>query len=133
MDFVFISHIYVVFTDNTSLWWLKPLRRGFRHCYILARIAPNNLWLELNPMSNQTFIFIRSLTEDLNYFQKLRHEGCKIVRLKVQAAELRPAPLNIFSCVEFVKRVVGIHKFSIITPYQLYKNILVNRNKFLDN
>ena len=49
---------YVVFSDNTSLWWLKLLKPGFRHCYIILKIKNSGLWVELNPYSNQTADFI---------------------------------------------------------------------------
>lgn len=39
------SECYVVFADNTSLWWLKLLKPGFRHCYVILRfIKPEDGW-----------------------------------------------------------------------------------------
>lgn len=43
---------YVVFQDEVSLWWLKVLKPGFRHCYILLPLEKNK-WLEINPMSKR--------------------------------------------------------------------------------
>lgn len=106
----FADKCFVVFVDNTSLWWLHLLKKDFRHCYILFE-TDSGEYLELNPMSNKVFITIRNNID----FSTMRY--CEI---KMQKAPLKCAPLGFFTCVEFVKRIIGIHDFFIITPYQLF-------------
>ena len=36
---------YVVFTDNTDLWWLRLLKPSFRHCYLLLSGRGGRFWL----------------------------------------------------------------------------------------
>ena len=36
----------------------------------------------------------------------------------------RPAPLMVFTCVEAVKRVLGLHRRLVFTPWQLYRHLL---------
>lgn len=49
---------YVIFTDNTDLWWLRLLKPGFRHCYLLLSGRGGRCWLELNPCSDQIAGFL---------------------------------------------------------------------------
>ena len=35
----------------------------------------------------------------------------------------KPAPFMLFTCVEAVKRVLGIHRRGIVTPWQLYRHL----------
>lgn len=119
------SEVYVVFADNTTLWWLRFLRHGFRHCYVVLKISESS-WLELNPMSNQIFVNIAESLPDYDYISYL-HTGNKIISLSADAffTPLKPAPIGLFTCVEFTKRLLGIHDVSIITPYQLYKKLKI--------
>lgn len=117
---------YVVFVDNVSLWWLKILKEGFRHCYMLMKIRGSNDWLELNPYSNQLKIKVYKFSDSFDYIYELKKDKkLRICGVKIKNAPLKCAPLSFFTCVEMVKRVLGIHSFGVITPYQLYKKIMV--------
>lgn len=117
---------YVVFVDNVSLWWLKFLKKGFRHCYILFKLNGGSQWLELNPYSNQLMLKEYWLREGSNNLNLLYNEkDIKICKVKIENAPLKCAPLGFFTCVEFIKRIVGIHDVKVITPYQLYKKLQV--------
>lgn len=124
-DDVYFRHGYVVFEDNTTLWWLRLLKRGFRHCYVLIKLrGGKNSWLEINPLSNQLVVSEHYSSSEEDYPVRLRRcRACRVIAVNFARAPLKCAPLGIFSCVEFVKRIVGIHCFSIFTPYQLYKKL----------
>ena len=129
-DDVYFRHGYVVFEDNTTLWWLRLLKRGFRHCYVLIKLrGGKNSWLEINPLSNQLFVSEHYSSSEEDYPVRLRRcRACRVIAVNFARAPLKCAPLGIFSCVEFVKRIVGIHCFSIFTPYQLYKKLKKSQN-----
>lgn len=114
---------YVVFEHDSSLWWLRFLKPGFRHCYLLLPFSNQpRQWLEINPMSDQIFVFLHSNTLNLDYIYHLQLcHNLQILPVKFVSAPPKCAPLAPFTCVEFVKRILGIHKWNIITPYQLYK------------
>jgi len=119
------SECYVIFTDNTDLWWLRWLKPGFRHCYVLLRLHNSGRWLELNPMSNQFFAAIYDYPRDFDYLAYLSHRrGITVCPAELVEAPYKCAPLSFFTCVEFVKRVIGLHDCFIHTPWQLYKKIL---------
>ena len=101
---------YVVFADNTSLWWLRLLKPGFRHCYVLLRFFNSGRWLELNPLSNQFVASFYDYPRDFDFADYLRHhKGMTVCRVEIAEAPLKCAPLSFFTCVEFVKRAFGMH------------------------
>jgi hypothetical protein len=50
----------------------------------------------------------------------------QVVATKTKAIKIL-APLSLYTCVEGVKRILGVHNFWIFTPYQLYKYLTKNR------
>ena len=63
-NFLGISEVYVVFEDTDSIWWLKFLKKGFRHCYVLLTSRENNLMILL-------------LLHHISYIKKLKIVGKK--------------------------------------------------------
>lgn len=119
------SYFYVVFQDETSLWWLRILKPGFRHCYILIPLGDNS-YLELNPMSNQLFINIYHFPRGYDYISSLKAASKQVVWVAMpQYTPMSAAPIGVFTCVEFVKRTLGLHDRKIMTPYALYKYLKV--------
>ena len=113
---------YVIFENNTTLLWIKLLKKGYRHCKVFVKIS-KNIYLEINPLSNQLFIFLH-VFESYADFAKVIHSHIHI-KTKICDAPLKPAPIGLFTCVETIKRLLGIHNFFILTPHQLYKFLMV--------
>lgn len=131
LDSFCFNRVYVVFTDNTSLWWLKIFKPGFRHCYVILEFG-NEFWLELNPFSNRLVVRIYRHYNDSDYISYLKENyPVTVVEVKIGDIPLKCAPLSAFTCVEFVKRMLGIHDVLILSPYQLYKKITNCRKKVL--
>ncbi|MDR1694568.1 MAG: hypothetical protein LBR70_05215 [Lactobacillaceae bacterium] len=127
-DFIYenIKSVYVVFVDETSLWWLRFLKKGFRHCYIIIEIDNGMTWVEINPMSNKMFINFYKFVCSYDYIGLLKSKLDAIIyKAEVNDVGVKTAPLALFTCVEAAKRMLGIHDRFIITPYQLYKKIKV--------
>lgn len=130
--FVKVETVYVVFMDETSLWWLRFLKKGFRHCYLLVKLDDGMTWLEINPMSNQLFIEVYQFFESVDFIGDVKKVlSAEICEVNVENVGLKTAPLSFFTCVEMVKRVIGLHNRFVITPYQLYKKINNCRKKVL--
>lgn len=128
----YFSKVYVVFENNTTLWWLKFLKKDFRHCYVLIPNKTMDSWLEINPMSNQLFVKQYEFANNVNYarYQNLIYKK-HVLEVDVLSAPIKCAPLGVFTCVEFVKRFLGIHSRFVVTPFQLYKKIKSCRKKVL--
>ena len=114
---------YVVFEDNNTIWWLRILRRNFKHCYVLIKYFGENKYLEINPCSNRIFIREHEFEQNFDYIEHLKVQLKVITKVEIVKTPLRVAPMGLFSCVECVKRIIGLHSFATITPYQLYNKI----------
>lgn len=114
----------VIFSHNTDFKWLKFLKPGFRHCFAL--LQKEGQWVLYDPLSHQTQITIlpNYPIEDLET-GFLKH-NCHVIRCTINTAPKRLAPIGPYSCVEAVKRVIGIHNHRILTPWQLYKYLKSN-------
>lgn len=109
----------VVFSDQTDLWWLKFLRRGFRHCFVVIHI--NDRWIAIDPMAHFLEISLTDLPQDFDLALWFRESGMRVVETQILYPERRIYPPFFLSCVEVVKRVLGLHRPFILTPAQLYK------------
>lgn len=117
-----LPHAWVVFTGKTDLPWLRMFKKGFRHCYVL--LNDGERWISLDPMSNCMDVSVHhhvSATFDLPAW--LRKRGQIIVPAPVCRIK-KEAPWMAFTCVEAVKRVLGLHNRFIVTPWQLYRHLM---------
>ena len=110
--------VWVVFSDHADLKWLKILKPGFRHCFAL--IHDGDHWLAIDPMSH--YVDFSILPVDPNYDLPIwiAGKGLSLVRIAPNRTVQKPAPIGVFTCVEVIKRFLGIHRRRIMTPWQLY-------------
>ena len=109
----------VVFAGETSLGCLRILRPGFRHCFVA--VFRNDHWIICDPLCHRTDLLVISKEAASDLGAWYRHHGLTVIATSVRPAPLRIAPLRPFTCVEAVKRVLGIHARSVNTPWQLYR------------
>jgi hypothetical protein len=116
----------VLFAGSTQLKWLRFLKPGFRHCLIAVRLG--NAWVIIDPLSHKTALNVVegfSADELSGWYES---QGLKAVRTFVREAPPKVAPMAPATCVEAVKRILGIHAWSIMTPRQLYDYLTAFRN-----
>jgi len=123
----------VVFSGRTELWWLRLLKPGFRHCWVAVEVE--GCWVVVNPLSHVTDIaVVRGVTVDA-LAEGYRRAGLTVVAART-ARPRRPAPWRAFSCVEAVRRILGLDAGRIFTPWQLFRHLQKNfpndKNKYLD-
>jgi hypothetical protein len=111
----------VVFADATDLWWLRLLRPGFRHCFVALRYGDG--WVVVDPMSHYTAIASFPLPADFDLIGWYQQHGLVVVPVKKNTPDKRVAPFMPHSCVETVKRILGIREFWIVTPWQLFRHL----------
>ncbi|MBL8831347.1 MAG: hypothetical protein JNL71_03070 [Rhodospirillales bacterium] len=121
----------VVFRDRTEIAWLRGLKRGFRHCAVWVRAG--DFWILQETLSHQTLLGIWPAGNEAGLVAALRASGHRIVPARIAAAPRRIAPPLPFSCVESVKRVLGIHAWSMLTPWQLYRHLAGATKILIDN
>ncbi len=113
---------FVAFTGKTDIRWLRILRPGFRHCFVI--LCDEDHWILLDPMSSHLEISLHSVSEEFDLLGGLAGQGYLIVPAYIDRTRCKPAPAMIFSCVEAVKRVIGMHDRFVITPWQLYRRLI---------
>lgn len=108
----------MLFGGDTQLRCLRILQPGFRHCLVAVSIGTS--WVIIDPLSHKTALSVAegfSADELVRWYEG---QGLKAVRTVVREAPAKLAPLAPATCVEAVKRVLGIHAWSILTPRQLH-------------
>lgn len=122
----------VVFGGDADLRWLRVLRPGFRHCF--AVLKSGEYWVIYNPLSNGTEVEIWPDEHEETLRAWLAQNGYRVVDDAVRP--LRPAslPWAPYTCVEAVKRVLGLRAPGVFTPWQLYRYLrnLKKRKKVID-
>ena len=121
-----------VFCDQTGLWWLRWLRRGFRHCFLV--LDEGDGCLLVDPLAQQTELTrVRGVGLD-HVAGWCRRRGFRVVPCRVCRAPRRALGWRPFSCVEVVKRILGLQLPWVLTPFQLYRimNNIKNDEKILD-
>ncbi len=112
------TRAWVVFSKEADLPWLKLLRRGFRHCFVVLK--HKQTWITLDPLSGHMEVSIHDLPIEYDLPLWLKNQGYTVMPADITQRD-KQAPCMPFSCVEAVKRVLGIHSYAIWTPWQLYK------------
>lgn len=114
------QEMWVVFSGETDLPWLKMLKPGFRHCFVL--INDGQRWMSVDPLSSHTEVLVyHHVMASFDLPSWLESRGYTTLQAGSPLDHKRAAPLMMFSCVEAVKRLLGIHKRFILTPWQLYQ------------
>ena len=105
----------VGFGGKPTLWFMRFFKKGFYHC-ILA-LGNEEEWIVIDPLLHFTDLIMIKDSDIRHFFKK---HGYRFVETKVEEPkhiQLRVMP---YTCVETVKRFIGVEKSSILTPYQLF-------------
>ena len=112
----------VVFSGRTGVAWLRWLRPGFRHCFVALDDGAS--WLTVDPLLHRIEVRASGLPSHFDLAAEYRRMDLTVVEVIPSPVRVRCAPLGLFTCVEAVKRVLGLHARRIATPWQLYRFLL---------
>ena len=114
------STAMVMFCDSQSLWFLRFLKTGYRHCFIAVK--SNKDWVIYEPLLSRTEISIIK-DADAHYVRSCFEQlGCSVLAVALNRTHpVKKSLLAPFTCVRAVARVLGVPSWGILTPYQLYK------------
>lgn len=112
---------WVIFSGESSLKSVRFLRRGFKHCYVL--LHDGERWISADPLAHKMEILAHELPSTFNLPAWLRAQGNIVVKAIMNEPVKKPAPVMPLTCVEVAKRILGVHKRTICTPYQLYRHL----------
>lgn len=104
-----------------GLWLLRWLKPGFRHCFVI--LADDRRWVAIDPTSRFTDVaaFDRADRPDLPDW--LRAQGYTVVRAPLRRDRVAVAPIRPFTCVEAVKRILGLRAPFALTPWALCRHL----------
>ncbi|MBM3565407.1 MAG: hypothetical protein FJX42_04755 [Alphaproteobacteria bacterium] len=117
----------IAFTDAMRPRWLRFLAPGFRHCLALVRDAGR--WTVINPMSHWTEITPLPAADGLDADDIAALLKAKGVAARVAAIvepERRTAWPAPFTCVEAIKRLLGLRAPWVLTPAALARYLEKN-------
>jgi len=109
----------VVFEDRCAGFGFRWLRSGFRHCFCLLRRPAG--WVVCDPVKSRTRLEVVAPYEEralLSHYRERNMIALVGTCLDVEPGRLALRPLT---CVEVVKRVIGLHAPMVWTPHQLYR------------
>lgn len=97
---------------------MKP---GFRHVVAIRSDCADRFWLIIDPTMSHTHIEMipKVIHPDISEFI----EGHVIEVEAIIDKECTNFTLCLNTCVDTVKRLLGIRSFFVFTPYQLYKRV----------
>ena len=123
------STIWVVFSGETEIRWLRLcLKPGFRHCYVL--INDGGGWITYDPLAHKTEIAVhRNTKSGFDLPGWLKGRGLHVVQVNLNEPPKKRLQPAVYTCVEAVKRVIGLRNWFILTPYQLYKSLIKQQLK----
>ncbi len=111
----------IIFEDRPDSFWLRLLRPGFRHCFCLLRQPSGWLLLDSRSRGFEARQVPPCGADSLvRAFSELGAHVIGMARGSTPNRRLPPAP---FSCVELVKRAIGVTHAAILSPFQLYRTL----------
>jgi hypothetical protein len=118
---------WIIFSDDTDIRMLRLFRRGFRHCFMM--VQSDDRWLLIDPRSNKTDVHLLPHPKSFNFPRYYTEQGKTVIKIPaIQTPHKILSPFPV-SCVETLKRLIGLHAWWVITPYQLYKILLKLQHK----
>lgn len=109
----------VIFSGGSGVWWLRWLRPGFRHCF--AAVDDGTHWLTVDPLLHRLEVRASGLASAFDLAAEYRRMGLVVLEIAPPETALRAAPVGFFTCVETVKRLLGLRARWVLTPWQLYR------------
>lgn len=106
----------VVFGPST-LKYLQFLKSGYQHCLVATQAGGQ--WQLLDPLSNGTELTLLGELTPAEIISTFTQKGLDAVAVQRRPPVMREMPIAPYTCVEAVKRVLGIRARRIQTPWQL--------------
>ena len=108
----------VGFGGRPTFWWQHFLKKGFYHC--LVALGEGEHWILLDPLAHCLDVLILKDTKLKEY---LTLRGYCLLEVPVCEPSDTSLTIRPFTCVELVRRVLGLPACHIFTPYQLFKHL----------
>jgi hypothetical protein len=104
---------------SVGLAWLKS---GFRHCFAYQRADRG--WLLCDPLACGLLLRSAPDVSPRTLLTSLAALGATVVAVVPQPNTSRLSPLRPLTCVEVCKRLIGRRAARVVTPHQLFRELL---------
>lgn len=122
--------VLAVFSEQRCFWWQRFLKPGFRHCSAILDLGEG--WLLFDPLSNATAWHRLPPSSKSELIAAIRGHGSEVIELSVRPVTPRVAHFAPYTCVEAVKRCLGVSAPHVLTPWQLFRWLSrQNQKKFI--
>ncbi len=111
---------WVVFSDQTPVWWARLLKQGFRHCFLIQR--DHRGWRILDPYTQPPKSMVLPFPASFDLPQWLRGQGLTV--LAAEALPLEQTQPMRWGSLRVLARALGLTAYPIFTPWQLYRRLL---------
>jgi hypothetical protein len=112
----------VVFEDRPESRWLAWLKPGFRHCYCLVRAERG--WILIDPLLRDLRVCWLDLPNEFDLVTHYVEQGHMVISGFPEKFSKTTGTLRPVTCVEVVKRALGLGHLQAWTPYQLHRVLL---------
>lgn len=113
--------------DNKKKWWdyLFRTRKGFRHVCAIAYQPQSYHWIYFDWTSKwtQTWIYHPQRAKDVLEWAK-KDYNATIVSYRPRKDKNSVFNVPVLYCTEVIKHLLGVDKFFIWTPWQLYQYLI---------
>lgn len=110
---------YVIFEDSPS-FWTAPFKKFFRHVSVVIPVT-HNMYIHVDPRMRGMAFYLIPADKVTGIYDNTLYYDIAIVETCISTEFNNTHLPAVFTCVEVVKRVLGINKWWILTPNQLYK------------
>ena len=121
------SVTWIVFSNDTDVRLLRLLKKGYRHCF--AIMQQRGQWVLIDPRLNKLDITILLHPPHFNLPLHFSNQGKTVVKVRGMRVPNKIAALWPCSCVETIKRLIGLHRWWAVTPYTLYRALKISNKK----
>jgi hypothetical protein len=119
-----MSKAYLIFEDSPR-WYMKLFKKDYRHVSVVIPIGEQYLYINVRH-SDMSYIVLDAERIERMHDRAVGH--VTIMQVDVNPKIKFRGPM-LFTCVELVKRVLGVHNAWVFTPYQLYKYFVKQKRR----
>jgi len=113
-----VPFAYVAFGGTPTHWWTKFLKKGFYHCFLI--LGNGREWYIIDPVMHFTDFIVVKTRHIESFFVK---KGYQLIRTTPFLPQKISFYLRPYTCVETVRRFLGIQHANLWTPYQLFRHL----------
>lgn len=115
------QRVFIAFGGEADQLWLRPLRRGFRHCF--AALNDESGWTVLDPLSGRLLVARLDLPAGFDLPAFYRRAGLTVLGpyLPGEPRARWTPPLAPFNCVALCRALLGPDAPFAITPHGMFR------------